>query len=137
MIDIVGFTGSREGMSDQQIDQVARWFKDGVKELHHGDCIGADALAHLMAKNTGIRVVTHPPIDETYRAFCKDFDSSYEPTKYGIRNQRIVDKTDALIATPSGPERMRGSGTWWAVRMARKANKPLFVVMPDGSVRNS
>ncbi len=136
MIDIVGFTGSREGMTDQQIDQVARWLKDGVEELHHGDCIGADALAHLMARNTGIRIVVHPPLDDTYRAFVKDFDERYEPADYGTRNQRIVDRTDALIATPNGPERRRGSGTWWAIRMARKAGKPVFIVMPDGSVKN-
>lgn len=45
----IGFTGTRHGMTNQQKNQ---FFKiiinlNDLKEFHHGDCIGADALMQI------------------------------------------------------------------------------------------
>ena len=55
----IGFTGTQEGMSEKQrssLRQVlADFFADGARVFRHGDCIGADAQAHAIAKATGGR----------------------------------------------------------------------------------
>lgn len=52
---------------------------------------------------------------------------------YKVRDKDIVDMSERMIATPFCPEIAR-SGTWTTVRYARKKNKPLWIVMPDGQV---
>lgn len=45
---ILGFTGTRQGMTDYQQAQVRRFLVAyQCTILHHGDCIGADAQALL------------------------------------------------------------------------------------------
>ena len=40
---------------------------DEVTEVHHGDCIGADASFHNIAKESRKRIVIHPPEND---GFC-------------------------------------------------------------------
>ena len=126
----VGFTGTRQGMTSAQAEVVATLLKAGV--LHHGDCVGADAQAHAIARENGLGVVIHPPTSTSLRAFCKG-DLSWPLKPYLQRNRDIVDSTQELVATPAGPEEQR-SGTWSTIRYARKRGKPVTVVYPDGVV---
>ena len=121
----LGFTGSQGGMDEGQIDRV-RDLIGQATELHHGDCIGSDAQAHVIAMTLGVRTVIHPPDDGRKRAFCQA-DEAREPRPYLVRNRNIVDATDALIAAPDGPERRR-SGTWATIRYARKIGKPVTII---------
>jgi len=50
------------------------------------------------------------------------------------RNSDIVADSDLLLATPRFYEEELRSGTWATVRRARKANKPLIIVWPNGKV---
>lgn len=45
-------------------------------ELHHGDCVGADADAHRLAREhlTTTRIVVHPPDNPVKRASCHGVD---------------------------------------------------------------
>ena len=125
----VGFTGTREGMSQPQKEQfVVKLFELGVHEFHHGDCIGADADAHDIVREffPNVKIVIHPPSKTRTQAFKKG-DESRIPAPYITRDKAIVNDTEWLIGSPLGPEKIR-SGTWTTIRHARKINKPHTVL---------
>jgi hypothetical protein len=130
-------------MTDDQEDtayQLLRRFYP-LDEAHHGDCVGADERFHGLAfevGGVGCRRVGHPPSDESLRAFC-ECDESREPKPYLERNRDIVDETDVLIAAPKQAEMpfsVRGQGTWSTVLYAVKQGKPVYVVLPDGTIKS-
>lgn len=121
----VGFTGTREGMSQQQKEQFVLKLQElNPTEFHHGDCIGADADAHDIVREffPNVKIVIHPPVRTTTQAFKKG-DESRVPAPYITRDKDIVNETMHLIGAPLGPEKIR-SGTWTTIRHARKTNKP-------------
>lgn len=134
----VGFTGTQgRPKPEQQMSLYGLLHSLNIKQdliyLHHGDCIGADELAHDLALSLGYRVVIHPPQDPSKRAFCEGAYGTREPKYYLDRNQAIVDECRVLIAVPKTQELIR-SGTWATVRRARKAKKPIYVILPSGVV---
>lgn len=131
---VVGLTGSQHGMNLLQERAVGQLLVDlAAESLHHGDCVGADAQAHAIAKSMGLHVVGHPPVNESRRAFT-DCDAWRDPLPYLDRNHAIVDEVEALLATPQTMREVLRSGTWATVRYARAAQRELFVVFPNGSV---
>lgn len=132
----VGFTGTQRGCTQRQRDELNDWFGSFTLidefELHHGDCIGADAEAHEIARGWGARVAGHPPTDPKKRAFCR-FDEEREPKPYLDRNHDIVDETEWMVAAPGEMEEQLRSGTWATIRYARKRGRRLIIVHPDGS----
>ena len=135
MLHIVGFTGTRHGLTPAQRQSlelvlVQECGDDG--EVHHGDCVGADASCHTIALAHGWRIVVHPPDNDTLRAFCEG-DETREPEGYIDRNRSIVDDTHVLVACPSGPEERR-SGTWSTIRWAMKNGRRVVIVWPDGTI---
>lgn len=132
----VGFTGTQVGMTAPQLLGVIDLMK-GVKptEFHHGDCVGADEQAHLVAQKVGTRIVIHPPEDPQKRAFCIGATETKDPLPYLVRNKAIVQETEVLIATPKGFSEELRSGTWSTVRHARKFGRSIFIVWPDGRVQ--
>jgi hypothetical protein len=120
-------------MTPQQVETVSGLFELlGLTELHHGDCIGADADAHKLARACSARIVLHPPRLDRHRAWCHG-DLVRDSYDYLTRNKHIVDDTSGLIATPKSAVEMTRSGTWSTVRYARKLNRPVWIVFPDGS----
>lgn len=133
----VGFTGTSAGMTTRQLLTVQRLlaaFSEPV-EFHHGDCIGADAEAHECARVLKLRIVLHPPQEEKARAFSTWADEIRCPAAYMVRNQRIVDETEQLIAAPFHEKEILRSGTWATIRRARRAKKPVLIVLPNGDVQ--
>ena len=130
----VGFTGTQRGMTPRQKEAVLGVLvAHDVVEVHHGDCIGADQQMHALARTLNLRIVLHPPEDEVKRAFCSA-DVVRAALPYLARNERIVDETEMLIATPKSYREEVRSGTWATVRRARKAQKEVVVVWPNGDV---
>jgi len=120
----IGFTGTREGMSQHQKEQfVLKMLELSPSEFHHGDCRGADAEAHDIVREffPDVRIVIHPPEKTYMRAYKKgDF---YHPTKpYIVRDKDIVNDTEHLIGSPLDVEVIR-SGTWTTIRYARKIGR--------------
>jgi len=149
MTEAYGFTGTRKGMTGAQRRHVLAMLQS-ARELHHGDAIGADAdtsmAAHLenaqraSVDETPIVIWVHPPIDDKYRAYCKG-DVWLSPKPYLERNADIVNMLPPggqVIATPrqlrnKEPQGyLRGEGTWWTVRYALNANRPVHIIYPDG-----
>ena len=138
---IVGFTGTRHGMTEQQkrcLGMIFEAWKDfaGI-ELHHGDCIGADAEADEAARFFPRSVIiTHPPINEgkkKWRAYCVS-DQRQEPKDYIERDHDIVNRSDFVVAAPRGFTEEIRSGTWATVRYAKTRKIPFVVLWPDGAI---
>lgn len=134
---IIGFTGSRYGMTPEQRDWVREFLGQNAYEtFHHGGCVGADEQAHRMAKAAHMTIVVHPgTVSELMRGDCPDADQVLPATATLIRNRDIVEASDCIIACPNTwREAMRGSGTWATIRYARKLEKSRFVVFPNGRI---
>jgi hypothetical protein len=128
----IGFTGTRHGMSELQKQIVLDLLvKYAPREFHHGDCVGADVEASQLSYAAGCLIVCHPPIDESLRAFAAAH-RVYPALSYFARNRNIVDWTGRMIACPY--DRSGKGGTWYTINYARKKQKPLDIVYPDGSI---
>lgn len=128
----IGFTGTQRGMTEAQIETITDiLFVHEPAWVHHGDCIGADAEFHDLARNAGARVHIHPPDNPSKRAWCVGDKVSPE-LPYLQRNKRIVASSDLLIAAPGESEEQLRSGTWSTWRYADKSWTDWILVYPDG-----
>lgn len=135
-------SGTRVGMTVAQKDGFVKILKEytDVGELLHGDCIGADAECHNLARGVvGRAFIVHiyPPVDERQRAFCHLNDvgelEMHDAGAFLKRDFKMVKAADLVVAFPSGrKEQKRGSGTWAVIREARRKRVSLVVVYPDG-----
>lgn len=131
---VVGFSGSRNGMTEAQSTMVWECLKRlRPEKLHHGDCVGADAQCHELALREGIEIYVHPPKNEKLRAFCQG-GVVLESEDYLPRNRHIVNVVELLIAAPSTSSHDHWSGTWYTINYAKKRRKTTFIVLPDGSL---
>lgn len=136
----IGFTGTRKGLTPAQKTRLQEGFQrlanhaNGIWRLHHGDCVGADATAHQLAKAIGGQIEIWPPINPKYRAWCENADKVNEPDKYLTRNKHIVNASSLLVAATGGEEELR-SGTWSTIRYAKEQNKLTYAVFPNGEMR--
>lgn len=131
----VGFTGTRTGMTSAQSDQVAYVLNLlGVTEFHHGDCVGADAEAHELARARGAYVVIHPPVDEIHRAFCRYADETLPALTHFARNREIVKNTEVLVAAPPAMVELTQGGTWHTINYGKKQLRDVYICWPDGSL---
>ncbi len=141
---VIGFTGSRQGMtSEQQIDVTrpvhaiesqAKGESRSVRAVH-GDCIGSDKQFDEVCKVLVVPCGIRPCTLENMRAWC-DSEVLADPEPPMKRNRAIVSDADVLIATPPNYERIkRGSGTWATIGFGERAGIRVIVVFPDGSLR--
>lgn len=126
----IGFTGTREGMTEKQKDALWALLVDlDATQFDHGDCEGSDEEASLIAKKFGCFIVSHPPTNHSHRAFTTpNVQRIAKP--YLDRNRDIVDETEVLIACPKENEEQQRGGTWYTVRFARKQGKTVHVLQP-------
>ena len=132
---VIGFSGTQYGLTEPQKHQIAGYLQLlQPREVHHGDCVGADAQFHSLVREMlpDARIVIHPPLNDGKRAFC-DGDETKEARAYLTRNRRIVRESEILLAAPQAPEEVLRSGTWATIRFARKRSRPIILVLPDTS----
>jgi len=132
----VGFTGTKIGMTVKQ-RKCLEMILDRIdpEEFHHGDCVGADAQAHIIAlEHLGIPVHMHPPIKKVFCANSEGAAKIYEDKDYLVRNRDIVDATDILLACPKRKDEELRSGTWMTIRYARQQGKDIRIIYPDGNL---
>ncbi len=137
----VGFTGTRDGMTDQQRRSFIAWAKGcGATEFHHGCCLGADEDAFdvfTSADDLGFsrpRTVAHPPKNRAMICSLAEMlsDEKKEPLEYLTRNRLIVLACDVLAACPKGMAEELRSGTWSTIRFARSQGTPVVMFWPNG-----
>lgn len=137
---ILGFTGTRAGMTDKQRESVAEFLRvNQPSVVHHGDCVGADSQFHdsALLLVSPPRIEVHPCTLTKFRAYRK------APVIYPVkppkdRNQDIVRAAEHLLAAPKGvaaADSSLRSGTWQTIRMMLTARKSVTVVWADGSVQ--
>lgn len=123
----VGVTGTQYGAKPLQLAALYTilrgWGGPVFTELHHGVCIGADAQAHRAFRSEfgpNIKIVGHPPLDESRMATGLDFDELRAPKDYIARNHDMVDEVEGLIVIPRFAYEEIRSGTWATYRYAVK-----------------
>lgn len=137
---ILGFTGRSDPVPAAQRESL-RWLlkfmcdEEDAAELHHGDCVGADAVAHAIGLDLDLEIVIHPPTDLKKRAFCQGALIVWPPRPYLDRNREIVHRSFVLVVAPRLAVEELRSGTWSTVRYARRLGRPVVLVLPDGSRR--
>lgn len=133
----IGFTGTKEGMTELQKDnfrEIFSWYlRDFLDDLefHQGQCIGADEEAlEIVQSFGGVWTVSHPPVDKarTHSLIC---DEVRPELPFLDRNHVIVDSVDVLLAAPKTRKEELRSGVWATVRYARKVKRPLEMVWPN------
>lgn len=137
-VDHVGFSGSRLGMSDKQLEWferllIIRMSQCGLGWFHHGGCIGADTQAHMIAKELGYRIELHPSLDHKFTAIhMTDCDKTNPEFSYHGRNQRIVLASKFLMMTPRSTGQQ--GGTWNTIGHARSIKRPHTVIYRNGKI---
>ena len=129
----VGITGTRMGMNEHQfagVQELLTKLYEAGAEFHHGDCVGVDAEAAVLAKELGYKIIGHPgPGEDGLRAFV-ECDESKEPASHFKRNRTIVDECDVLIVVPLQNEHQSRGGTWYTHDYAVKTEKQFTVFYP-------
>ena len=130
----IGITGTREGATIEQIDQVTEFLQlhqaEG-NEFHHGDCRGVDVQAAAIARELGYKIVCHPPTSDEQQGFFGG-DEVRKPAGYLQRDRAIVDSTEVLLVVPLQTEWQPKGGTWYTHDYAQKTGKPVQVFYPKG-----
>lgn len=134
----IGFTGTQLGMSFAQKRAVRRiLFEIDPNKVHHGMCVGADKEFHDIARGMGLYIVGHPGVTKTgkpwNRAEC-DVDEIEPELPYLDRNLEIARDCHLLLATPKEYEEELRSGTWSTIRRARKLERMLIIIYPNGTM---
>lgn len=135
-VNDIGFTGTRKGMTDAQKHCVYHLIHEIRPDFaRHGDCTGADADFHQLVREHSpvVQIIGYPPINPKNRAWC-DFDTLMPEGEYHDRDKKIVHDSQLLIACPDGTSEVLRSGTWTTIRYARKIERAVKIVWPDGSL---
>lgn len=129
----LGFTGSREGMSEKQKHLFLEYIlHHQIEEFHHGDCVGSDKEAFLiMKKNKTCKIIGHPPIKNNLRAYCAS-DYIMTPKDYLTRDRDIVDMCDIIIGTPK--DNFGKGGTWYTLDYAISNKKQVLIIHRTGDI---
>ncbi len=129
----IGFTGTQAGMTaKQRVKLVSLLGILECTELHHGDCVGADAEANAVALSLDILTIGYPCCVEQKRANCDVFENK-AVRKPLDRNKDIVEATTLMIACPMQNKQVIRSGTWATIRHAKKVGKLVYIIYRNGS----
>lgn len=137
---IVGFTGTRNGMSLSQKLAFAELCTDPCTYpfslFVHGDCKGADADAHMIAYEYEKPIEIRPCDFPNSRAFCPNARTVHPVATAFARNRAIVDVCDLLIACPPihDWQSLKRGGTVYTIRYAVKVERKVLVLLPLGGI---
>ena len=113
---IIGFTGTRHGMSLEQIQSFRQLIAEKQPTgFHHGSCCGADVEAARIVRDIrkgAICIEVHPgPEGDLHQTDSGQDNIFHKPKTHFARNRDIVDICDMLIACPLEMERQERGGT--------------------------
>lgn len=142
---VIGFTGTRNGMTQQQRNMIITLIKVArLKAKHpvvglHGDCIGADADFDELCRKVGVDTWCRPCNYPNMRAYtpAKQIAKVTNPM---ARNRAIVADCSVLLACPPNDEEIKkGSGTWATIRYGRQRQRRdkdlnLYIAYPNGAL---
>lgn len=140
---ILGFTGSRYGMTDAQYDKLYQFLHDRQPdEFHHGDGGLSDGIAHMLVCRLyrtsaygmwATQIELHPSNLLKWRARCWPYDRIHEPLPPLERNLAIAHACADLVAVPDTFQWKPRSGTWATAHYANRAGAKVTMIYPDGT----
>jgi hypothetical protein len=137
---VIGVTASRRGPTDRQRESLFGWVEQST-HIHeqllliHGDCVGGDKSAHLVAVSLGLSTGIHPPVGDRFRAFCEPTGSHgyiRQPKGYFPRDRDIVMACNELIVMPMSLDWSFEGGTRYTHDYAVKMNRTRVMIWRDG-----
>lgn len=131
----LGFTGTRKEFVNIQywkLIEVMEILSATYGVLHHGGCVGADTVAHMLAHQFRMKTEVHPADMAGMQGLCPNPSVRHEAKPPLARNKDIVRVSNLLLAAPSTFDEVMRSGTWATIRYAREAKLPIIIVDPDG-----
>lgn len=139
---IIGFTGSREGMSERQKNAFLAVVSTGSAVIFlHGGCRGADVEARdivaSLAASQIVKIECHPGDEKQWEndsvwahsppnPYVRNHTHSIDA--YLNRNKTIAKKSDILIAAPLEMQDPGRGGTWDTIRKAKALGKPIILL---------
>lgn len=100
----------------------------------HGGCVGADDDFDEIASEFQLPIGVYP--STVYSKWGKRRSPTVQsPQSPLVRNKLMAYSCNVLIATPKEYNEVIRSGTWATVRYARKYHKRIYLVFPDGSIK--
>lgn len=158
---ILGFTGTRQGMTPAQRAALPGVLATLPERVLHGGAVGADREFHGFIVGTvwsqrprrledGGIILPMACLIEVYPAYLDQFRWAERAFKEDAplvaiihpsdgnplaRNRLIVERCDHLLATPAEMTEQQRGGTWYTVRQARKMGRSVTLLLPDGSVK--
>ncbi len=136
--EVVGFTGSRDGMTIDQEESVFELLeqrKDKIRYVVHGGCVGADKQFHDMCIRLKIPVHIMPCNLKDTQAKCEKAAKIYPERPPLSRNKKIVVAASVILAAPAQRGEILRSGTWSTIRYAKNAKKKLAIIYSDGCIQ--
>lgn len=134
----ISFTGTQKGLTLLQRKALANELlvNANVEVTHSGDCKGADDEFRKIA----IEVYPHAkheghPCDIEYMRANGKFHIVHTSKPPLDRNRDMVDVSAMLYGCPKGKDEELRSGTWATIRYARKLNRPITLIFPDGEIK--
>ena len=133
---ILGFTGTRLGMNDFQMEAFKSFMDSGLYRVAvHGGCVGADHDFHKLCKAMGMEVHVRPghsiksPYDTTNRFDFSDADLIWPSRPYFSRNRDIVEQCDHLLGAPPCNKDPHKGGSWFTLRYAKGRGTPSTILL--------
>jgi predicted Rossmann fold nucleotide-binding protein DprA/Smf involved in DNA uptake len=139
---IVGFSGTAGEMTRPQRAALTAFFINRVVEkdsiVFHGGCVGVDQYVHSLCLKHGVLVEVFPSVKHDHwfvPAGSYSWGRVHEAMLPLERNHVIAEVPARLVAVPETETMVLRSGTWATVRYALKANRPVILILPNGSIR--
>ena len=138
---IVGVSGSQNAninLHSHLIIGGIREHSDRGDQITQGGCIGADAIAMIVARLVFDRPIhtvlpaDHSKVFAGWRRYTTTWEQMPDGTSYMDRNDRLVEQIDKLIAFPMEATEVLRSGTWSTIRRARRKGIPVIIVPLGG-----
>ena len=150
---IVGFTGSRAGITSHQRETLKKLLlMINPIEAHHGECIGSDAAFHGIVQDTlpECHIVGHPPKVDTYRVVLSGYFREEDRRGYQDCGGDIVQACTLMVVCVKSHKRFDNTQKrddkmdnryrttpWHVINLAKDAGRELVVVYPDGMVERT
>lgn len=154
---IIGFTGTRLGMTSGQVWKCATLIGENSPfTVIHGDCVGADRQFEWICQSWAMRSYCFDRLDEPLRVLIYPGHSKLEPppelqenfdlefpdsgdvvVRYEYlparphleRNRKIVNQCDLLLACPhESTKKTKRGGTWYTIGFAQELGREVVIL---------
>lgn len=137
----LGYSATRHDFTAWQTRMVthllAGYRLKGFTDFHHGDCVGGDLFAALIAYGLGYTVHCHPPENPVLRGWAPSH-IVYPSLSYLQRNAVIANSAHEGLGVPNTEHMIDDtrSGTWMTIRRFDARNIPHWVITPTTWIRS-